>query len=147
MLAPSGKPPHMSRHQTQPSKKGGLRLLFGTRISERQSVALHPDVHFSFQVVGLGAEDGLYTGTSHHHTGGAQLLQTSLVNLGHILHTDTQTGDAGVQRGDVLFATEGGDQCSRHLVLALTGRGLLGSFVFTTRVFRFMARMTTVKTT
>ncbi len=125
-----------SGYPMTPSKREACASLFNSSgIQATGLVALHPDVHVGFQVVGLGTEDGLYARTCHYHTGSAQFLQTGLVNLGHVFHTDPQTGDAGVQRSDVLFATEGRDQCGRHLVLALTN-ALFGRFVFTARGFQ-----------
>jgi hypothetical protein len=38
-------------------------------------------VTVSFQVIGLGTEDGLYARTCHYHASGAQFFQASLVNF------------------------------------------------------------------
>ena len=101
----------LARSITTNSKREAFASLFKhADIQATELVALHPDVHVGFQVVRLGTEDGLYAGTSYYHTGSTQFLQASLVNFGNIFHANTQTGDASIQRSDVLFTTEGSNQ-------------------------------------
>ena len=56
-----------------------------------------------------------------------------MVYLGHILHTNTQAGDTGIQGGDVVLATESQNQLLSHVMLSHVSNSLFGSFIFTTR--------------
>ena len=62
-----------------------------------ESVITDVFVHIGFQVVGLGAEDGLHAGASDDYARCAQFLQARLVNFGHVGHADAQTGDASIR--------------------------------------------------
>lgn len=99
-----------------------------------ESVITDVFVHIGFQVVGLGAEDGLHAGASDDYAGCAQFLQARLVNFGHVGHADAQTGDTSIQVSDVFFTAEGLNQRRGHFGTAL--RSLLGSGVFTARGFQ-----------
>ena len=56
-----------------------------------------------------------------------------MVNLGHILHTNTQAGDTGIQGGNVVLATESQHQLFSHVVLSHISNALFSHFIFTTR--------------
>ncbi len=61
------------------NKKGRLSPPLVTPLPE--SVITDVFVHIGFQVVGLGAEDGLHAGASDDYAGCAQFLQARLVNF------------------------------------------------------------------
>ncbi|MNC47314.1 hypothetical protein D3C75_963670 [compost metagenome] len=79
-----------------------LRLR-GSR-GRRRCSAVHNILNLRFNGIGTSSENRLNVVSDFKHPGSAQFLQTVLIDTRFILNLNPETGDAGIQMRDVLFA-------------------------------------------